>query len=174
MKFDLFVIPFLIGFNFLLLFLIIRFTIWILELSFEEKKSLRKYIFSLAVFKSFREINQEVLLHRKIFKSNMLLGYMHMSLAVGWFLLILIGNLQVKFFSPDPFNPPYYPIFLKFFEPNPPAYPFDKAFNFIMDFSLLLVLSGVFLAWMKRYRSSLFGLKQPTVHSRGDKMAISA
>ncbi len=97
-----------------------------------------------------------------------------MSLALGWFMLIFIGNLQVKVFSPDPFNPPYYPIFLKFFEPNPPAYPFDKAFNFIMDFSLLLVLSGVFLAWLKRYRSSLFGLRQPTVHSRGDKMAITA
>jgi Fe-S oxidoreductase len=174
MKFDIFVIPFLLGLNFLLIYIIIRFTKWILKLDSADRARLRKYVFSLSLFKSFREINQEVLLHRKIFKTNPLLGYMHMSLALGWFMLIFIGNLQVKFFSPDPFNPPHYPIFLKFFEPNPPSYPFDKAFNFIMDFALLIVLSGVFLAWFKRFNSSLFGLKHPTVHSRGDKLALTA
>jgi len=174
MKFDIFVIPFLLGLNFLIIYIIVRFTKWILSLNTEEKCKLRKYIFSFSLFKSLKEINQEVLLHRKIFKTNPLLGYMHMSLALGWFLLILVGNLQVKFFSPDPFNPPHYPIFLKFFEPNPPSYPFDKAFNFIMDLALLIVLSGAFLAWIKRFNSSLFGMKHPTVHSRGDKLALTA
>jgi Fe-S oxidoreductase len=174
MKFDLFVMPFLIGFNFIVLYLIARFTLWIIRLSSEEKIKLKNHIFSFSIFKSLKEINQEVLLHRKIFKTNPLLGYMHMSLAFGWLLLILVGNLQVKLFSPDPFNPPYYPIFLKFFEPTPPSFPFDKAINFIMDLSLLTVLSGVFLAWIKRYKSSLFGMKQPTIHTRGDKIAIAS
>ena len=34
---------------------------------------------------------RESLLHRRIFKVNPLLGYMHMSLAFGWFLLIVVG-----------------------------------------------------------------------------------
>ena len=33
----------------------------------------------------------ESLHHRRIFRVNPLLGYMHMSLAFGWFLLIAVG-----------------------------------------------------------------------------------
>ena len=37
------------------------------------------------------EVVSESLLHRRIFRVNPLLGYMRMSLAFGWFLLIAVG-----------------------------------------------------------------------------------
>lgn len=40
------------------------------------------------------EVISESLLHRRIFKVNPLLGYMHMSLAFGWFLLIAVGWIE--------------------------------------------------------------------------------
>jgi len=174
MKFDIFVLPFLLGFTFAGVFLSLRIALWIYKLDKNEKSNLRKHIFSHSVVGSLKEIFKEVLIHCRIYKTNPLLGYMHMSLAFGWFMLILLGNLQVKFFSPDPINPPFYPIFLKFFEPVPPAFKFDKIFNFLMDFFLLIVLSGVFLAWLKRFRKKAFGLKQVTIHNRGDKLALAA
>jgi Fe-S oxidoreductase len=174
MKFDLFVLPFLAGLNFILLFLIYKVAKWIIDLSIEDRIKLTKHIFSFSVFKSIKEIVSESLLHRKIFKTNPLLGYMHMSLAFGWFMIIVIGNFQVKIFSPDPINPPYYPIFLKYFEPHPPSFPFDRFFNFLMDMFLLLILSGVALAWYKRKNSAAFGMKKTTVHLRADRYAITA
>lgn len=173
MKFDWFVVPFLAGFNFMLLFLAYKSTKWIVALTKDERVKLAKHVFSFSIFKSQREIFKEALLHIKIFKTNPVLGYMHMSIAFGWFMLIMIGNLQVKIFSPDPFHHAYYPIFLKFFEPNPPAFRFDKTMDFFMDFFLLFVLSGIALAWIKRQWSSLFNMNRTTVHLPGDRIALT-
>ncbi len=173
MKFDWFVVPFLAGFNFMLLFLAFKFTKWIIALTKNERLKLVKHIFSFSIFISLKEILKEALLHFKIYRTNPLLGYMHMSIAFGWFMLIMIGNLQVKIFSPDPFHHSYYPIFLKFFEPNPISYRFDKILSFLMDFFLLIVLSGITMAWLKRFRSNLFNMKRTANHILGDRLAIT-
>jgi Fe-S oxidoreductase len=43
-----------------------------------------------------------------------------------------------------------------------------------MDILLLMVLSGVALAWFKRLRSKALGLKRTTKHTLGDRIALSA
>ena len=121
----------------------------------------------------------ESLLHRRMFKRNPLLGFMHMSFALGWFLLILMGNLESRVYSGGHINPPYYPIFLKFFIHDKRVLPFEiftlpGFFRFIMDLILLFVLSGLVLALVKRTRSKWFGLKRTTVHNRFDKWAITS
>ena len=75
--------------------------------------------FSFRFFRALKEIVIESLLHRRIFQRNRLLGFMHMSLAFGWFLLIAIGNLESRVYEPAGMNPPYVPIFFKFFMPIP-------------------------------------------------------
>jgi Fe-S oxidoreductase len=109
-----------------------------------------------------------------MFKVNPLLGYMHMSLAFGWLLLILGGNLETRIYSQNAINPPYYPIFFKFFDPVPGQFLFSKLFEFLMDFLLLFILSGVFLAYFKRFRSSVMGMKRTTKHTPLDRIALTS
>ena len=114
----------------------------------------------------------ESLLHRKIFKVNPLLGYMHMSLAFGWFMLIAIGNLESRLHNLTAMNLPYYPIFFKFFVHDKPNTPFSSGFTFAMDFFLSLVLSGVLLALLKRFLFRPFGLKRSTKLRKRDNFAL--
>lgn len=121
----------------------------------------------------------ESLLHRRMFKRNPLLGFMHMSFALGWFLLIVMGNIESRIYSGGHINPPYYPIFLKFFIHDKRVLPFEiftlpGFFRFIMDLILLFILSGLVLALIKRTRSKWFGLKRTTKHNSFDKWAITS
>lgn len=86
----------------------------------------------------------ESLLHRKIFKQNVMLGFMHSSIAFGWFLLIVLGHFEAKSVSDNAFNPPYFSIFLYFFVPERSMYKGHAFFSFGMEFILALILSGVF------------------------------
>ena len=174
MYFDIFVIPFSAGFIFLFVFLIYTFSRWIHKLTPENKEKLKKSFFSKRFFVSVKEIFSECLLHRKIFKVNPLLGYMHMSLAFGWLLLIIGGNLETRLYSQNPINPPYYPIFFKFFDPVPGDFLFSGFFEFLMDLLLLFILSGVFLAYIKRFRSSMLGMKKTTKLKPFDKLALAS
>jgi len=174
MKFDIFVLPFFSGLMFVFIYIFFQYRKWILELNENEKKLLVQHLFSKQIWKTLKEIIYECLLHRKIFKTNPLLGYMHMSLAFGWFILIVLGNIEVKFYSEYTVNPPYVPIFLRYFEPNPDPHFFGRGFNFIMDFLLLFILSGVALAYTKRFRPDIFGMKHTTYHMPLDKLALNA
>jgi Fe-S oxidoreductase len=174
MKFDWFVLPFSAGLLFVLGYISIKFFLWIKSLSNTEKADLRNYFFSRNVFSSINEIFFESLLHRKLFRKNPLLGYMHMSLAFGWLSLIVLGNIEIKFFSEYTINFPYVPIFLRYFEPNPSPHFFGKGSNFLMDFLLLMILSGVLLAIIKRFRPSTFGMTKVTKHNKIDKIALTA
>ena len=174
MYFDIFVIPFSAGILYLLVFLSYKYSAWILQLPAGDKSKLRKSFFSRQFFVSVKEVINECLLHRKVFKVNPLLGYMHMSLAFGWFLLIVCGNLETRIYSMNAINPPYYPIFFKFFDPVPGVFLFSKLFEFLMDFLLLFVLSGVFLAMFKRFRSSVMGMKKTTTLKPFDKLALTS
>ncbi|HNW98803.1 MAG TPA: (Fe-S)-binding protein [Bacteroidales bacterium] len=172
MNYDPFILPFSIGASILILTLILKYGYWIYKLDKDEKIKIVRGFFSIKLFKGIREVFLESLIHRKIFKENALLGYMHMSLAFGWFLLIIGGSLESKIHSHRPFNMPYEPIFFKFFNHNINIYPWADEFKFIMDFLLLLVLSGVVLALIKRVWSRLFGMKKTTKLRIGDRFAL--
>ena len=174
MKFNVFVLPFISGLVFVFVYVVYKFRQWIVALNKEDKQKLKEYFFSKNIFSSIKEIFNESLLHKKVFRANRLLGYMHMSLAFGWFLLIALGNIEIKFYSEYSVNPPYVPIFLKFFEPTPVPHFFGRGSNFLMDLLLLMILTGVGLAIYKRFRTKAFGLKKTSRHTRFDKIVLTA
>ncbi len=171
--FELFVIPFMLGLSFIVGYMVIAYIRWIARLSMRDRVKIRKN-FWRTLPRSLKEVFMECLLHRKIYKVNPLLGYMHMSLAFGWFLLILVGNIQTHLYSRYILNPPYYPIFYKFFEPYPLPFFSYRIFEFLMDFLLLITISGVILAYIKRVRSQLMGLRRTTSHAPADRFALTA
>ena len=171
--FDPFVLPFIIGLYIIFGILIIKFSIWIIRLKKEDKLKIKAGFFSCKTLSALKEIFMESLLHRKIFRINPVLGYMHMSLAFGWFLLIVFGKLGTLSFSHDFFNPLYFAIFFKYFEPFHPPFFYSKTYTFLMDFILLFILSGLMLAIIKRFKSKLFGLKKTTRLKIGDKLALT-
>jgi Fe-S oxidoreductase len=172
MKFDLFVLPFTAGLIFMLGYLAFRYSLWFYGLKKVEQSKIITGFFSFRLFGALREIVSESLLHRKIFHRNRLLGFMHMSLAFGWFLLIAIGNLESRFFQPSELNPPYIPIFFRYFHANPGAFPMHQVFSFTMDLLLLFVLTGVMLALAKRVYSKAYGMKRTTRLKPGDRFAL--
>jgi Fe-S oxidoreductase len=112
-----------------------------------------------------------------MFRKNPLLGFMHMSFAFGWFLLIVFGNLESRIYSGLWINPPYFPIFLKFFIHDRRVLPFEiftvpGFFRFSMDLLLLFILGGMVLAIIKRSRSKWFGIKKTTQLQFTDKVAL--
>lgn len=172
MGFDLFVIPFTAGLAFLLVWFIYKTAIWLYNLNRVDRILLKRGIFSEKTIRSVKEVILESLLHRKIFHTNPLLGYMHMSFAFGWFLLIVAGNIEAMIFKPAAIHPPYYPIFFRFFEPEAAGFPGAKTFKFIMDFLLLFILSGVALALFKRICSRALGMKKTTRLLWYDRLAL--
>jgi Fe-S oxidoreductase len=172
-------LPFFLGLLTLLGMLTIKYAGWIRGFSSEEKDLMRKGIFSNRSLAALKEVFMESLLHRKMFKRNVLLGYMHMSFAFGWFLLILIGNIESRIYSKVHLNPPYYPIFLKYFVHDKRILTFELTsvpgiFRFLMDLILFMILSGLILALIKRFQSNWFGLKKTTRHTVSDRLAITA
>lgn len=174
MKFDLFVLPFTLGLIFLMGFLTVKYARWYYRMDRSDRIRVRKGFTSFKLIRALHEIILESLLHRKIFQRNRLLGFMHMSLAFGWFMLIAVGNLESRVYQPAEMNPPYIPIFFKFFHANPGAFPLHRVFSFAMDLLLLLVLAGVMLAFVKRLYSKAYGMKRTTRLMPGDRFALTA
>lgn len=179
MTFNLFVLPFFIGLLFLVGVLLVKYSRWIAMMDASDRVKAGMALFSFSLLKTVKEIFMESLLHRRMFKRNPLLGFMHMSFALGWFLLIIMGNVESRVYSGGHINPPYYPIFLKFFIHDKRVMPFEiftlpGFFRFIMDLILLFVLSGLVLALIKRTRSKWFGLKRTTKHNSFDRWAITS
>ena len=178
MTFDIFVIPFFGGLIFLLFTLFIKYSSWIALIDSSGRRKIGYGLFSLQIFPATWEVITEALFHRRMYRQNKLLGYMHMSFALGWFLLIVVGNIESRVYSGGHINPPYYPIFLKFFVHDKRVLPFELYtipgfFRFIMDFILLFILSGLVLAFFKRAHSRWFGMKHTTKHSTFDKLAVT-
>ena len=161
-----FVIPFLAGMAFVLLVCAIWVLKVILELSSEDRK---RFLVSLVTpetaFRNIRDIFLDCLLHVKLWKRNALLGYMHSSIAFGWFMLIVLGHVEVILFVPRRINLFYYPIFFNYFVAEGNATLKGSLLFFLMDFFLLMVLSGITLAIIKRLHSRLFGMRRTTRHS---------
>lgn len=174
MKFDLFVLPFTIGLAFVLLASVFLFSRWIIALNASDKWKLVRGIFSIKIFAVVGEVITESLLHRRIFKVNPRLGFMHMSLATGWFLLIVIGNFESRYYSEIPVNPPYYPIFFKFFHHYKAVTTTGMFYTFMLDFLLLLILIGLGFAIAKRLNPARVKMKRTTVQQPFDKIALTA
>jgi Fe-S oxidoreductase len=174
MKFDPFIIPFNIGLYFILIYVITRSVIWFRDLSRPDKLRLQRGFFGMAFGLSIKEIFMESLLHRKILKSNFRLGYMHMSLAFGWFLLILFGTLEADIFGTKHLNAPYKAIFFRFFNPDHGRTGFEAAYGFLMDLILAFILSGLLLAVIKRFHSGIVGMKKTTRLKITDKIALTS
>jgi len=174
MQFDPFVIPFNIGLYFILIYAVVRSVRWFTDLSRPDKLRLQRGFFGKAFGQSIKEIFMESLIHRKILKSNFRLGYMHMSLAFGWFLLILFGTIEADFFGEKHLNPPYKAIFFKFFNPDHGRYGFEAAYSFWMDLILAFILSGLLLAVIKRFSSGVVGMKKTTKLKPLDRIALTS
>jgi Fe-S oxidoreductase len=174
MQFDPFVIPFDIGLYFILIYCIVRCVLWFRELSRTDKLRLQRGFFGRSFGSSIKEIFLESLIHRKIFKTNPRLGYMHMSLAFGWFLLILFGTIEADFFGKSHLNAPYKAIFFRFFNPSHGQTGFEAAYSFLMDFLLAFILSGLALAIIKRFSARALGMKKTTRLKVPDKIALIA
>lgn len=174
MQFDPFVIPFNIGLYFIIIYAVVRSVRWFLDLSRADKLRLQRGFFGKSFGQSIKEIFLESLIHRKILKTNFRLGFMHMSLAFGWFLLILFGTIEADVFGSKHLNPPYKAIFFKFFNPDHGRSGFEAAYSFLMDFLLLFILLGLLLAIIKRFSSKVVGMKKTTKLRTLDKVALTS
>ena len=167
-----FVWPFMAGMIFLVFYMVIALIRVIWNLNGQERKQLGRSIFSVKIFRSIKDIFLDCLVHTKIFKHNKLLGYMHMSIALGWFLLIIVGHIEVLLYTPHRSGLLYYPIFFRYFVHVQNASLQGALLFFVMDFLLLFVLSGVILAMIKRVRSKWMGMRRTTRLRLGDTFAM--
>ncbi len=170
--FRLFVLPFWLGAIFLLVTLLCKYISWFIGLAPDERRLFFRSLFSRSVFRSVGEVIRESLFHRKIWRTNKLLGYMHTTFALGWFLLIMVGWIETLVYFKGENVPLYVDIFFSYY-----VHPiFEHNFNFslIKDALLLLLLIGVCLALFKRIRSRAMGMKRTTKHTWGDRVALSA
>jgi len=165
--------PFLIGTIFLFAYLTIRVILWYIKLSKYDKLRFIHFWKTKSVWAAIRDSVADGLLHLSIFKKNPLLGYMHMSLAFGWFLLIVMGHLEVIADRHSLNFPFYYAVFYRYYQPHP-DFAGAKVFGAVMDFLLLIILSGVALAIIKRIRKQIFGMKRTTRLKTFDKIALSS
>ncbi|MEI7500236.1 MAG: (Fe-S)-binding protein [Bacteroidota bacterium] len=178
-NFNLFVLPFFLGLIYVLIVTGQSWYRWIKALpAIDKVKFISGIRHPRQVLSALKEVFLEVLIHRRMWKRNPMLGYMHMSFALGWFLLIILGNIESRFYSGTHLNAPYYPIFLKFFIHDKlviffEVYSVPGFFRFLMDFLLLFVLSGLVLAIIKRQKSKWFGMKRTTEFQLTDIVSLT-
>ena len=169
-----FCLPFIIGAVVMFAIVLIKYFSWLRNLPKSDMKLIVKGLFSSRSIAAVWEVVSESLLHRRIFRVNPLLGYMHMSLAFGWFLLILVGWIETVAYLGFTWVPLQGHVFFKYFVPLNGIEGHMPVFDFVMDALLLFVLSGVALAWFKRMRSRALGMKRTTNHILFDRVALSA
>lgn len=172
--FSAFVVPFYVSCIVLLLVLLYKYSKWISQIDKEQRRKILRNLFSRKLFSAIKEIFSESLIHRKIYKKNPLLGYMHMSLALGWFLMIVFGKVESVIYNHSFLDDPSMAVFFRYFVRDTHVFWGQEGLSFIMDFLLLIVLSGVILAIIKRFRSYLFGMKKTTKQTVFDKFALTA
>lgn len=170
-----FVLPFMLGMIFVLSWCIIGALRVILQLPKEDRK---RFFMSLVnpkiMLKNIRDWFCDCLFHVKLWKRNKLLGYMHSSIAFGWFMIIVIGHIEVFLYTPERVHQIWYPIFFRYFVAVTESTMKGSFFFFLMDFFLLVILSGITLAIIKRVRSRLFGMRRTTRASITDLIGLYA
>ena len=169
-----FVVPFYLGCIFLFAVLIYKYVKWIQGIDPKQRHVMWRNLFSRKPWDALKETVLESLVHHKIYKRNPVLGYMHMSLAFGWFLMICFGKVESSIYNHSLLDDPSFAIFFRFFVRDKGLYPGQNTLSFIMDFLLLIVLSGVAIAIIKRFRSKVVGMKKTTRQTAIDKVALAA
>ncbi|MCL2561526.1 MAG: (Fe-S)-binding protein [Rikenellaceae bacterium] len=172
--YDHFVLPFTVGMLVLFTVIIYKYVRWFVRMPKEDRRLVARGIFTKKTAQATGEVACEALGHRKIWRVNPTLGYMHMSLALGWFLLIVVGWIEATVHFSGELTAPHTHVFFKFFGPTSHPTMTGKFINFMMDFLLLFVLSGVALAWFKRLRSKALGMRRTTRHTLWDRVAMTA
>ena len=171
--FDPFVLPFLIGFFFVIGYCVLGIVRIMFQLPREDR---RRFLLSLitptTALKNIWDIFANCLLHVKLWKRNKVLGFMHSSIAFGWFMLIVLGHIEVMLYCPGRIHLFYYPIFFNYFVAENESTIGGAVLFFLMDFFLLLVLAGITLAIIKRVRSRIFGMRRTTRPSMLDRVGL--
>ena len=97
-NFNLFVLPFFLGLIYVVFAIGQSWYRWIKALPAIDKVRFMAGIRNpWQVLSSLKEIFLEALIHRRMWKRNPLLGYMHMSFALGWFLLIVLATSKAVY-----------------------------------------------------------------------------
>ncbi|MFI3267151.1 MAG: (Fe-S)-binding protein [Rikenellaceae bacterium] len=165
--FEPYIVPFIIGVLFLFARIWTRFFSWISVLPKSDKKQIFRNVISIHTFRGLWEAFSEILLHLRTFYINKKLWYIHLSLAFGWFLMIVVAKVNTALYLKSPINPPYLEIFFnKYF----PEY-YNPFYSTVMDILLCFVLSGYIMVIIKRKKSASFGLKMPVERGFTDKIA---
>ena len=171
--FNTFVLPFMFGMIFVLGWCLIGAIRIILQLTPQDIKKFFMSLFNPKIMlKNIRDWFCDCLFHVKLWKRNKLLGYMHSSIAFGWFMLIVIGHIEVFLYTPQRVHQIWYPIFFRYFVAVTDSTMKGSFFFFLMDFFLLIVLSGIILAIIKRARSRIFGMRRTTRASLTDLIGL--
>ena len=166
-----FTLPFIVGAVVMFAIIAWRYVSWIVQLPRDDKRLIAKGLFSVATLCAIWEIIRESLLHVRIWRTNPRLGYMHMSLAFGWFLLIAFGWLETTLYLGLQPVPLQGHVFFRYFATSLGEH--IHWIDHVMDLLLLFVLSGVALAWQKRVSAGRFGMRSTTRHTTGDRVALS-
>jgi len=170
-----FVLPFVLGIAFVLMYCLAGLIRIIGQLPKNDRK---RFWCSLVTPKTawanIRDLFGDCLFHVKIWKRNPILGYMHSAIAFGWFMIIVIGHIMLFTLKPlegveveglaRTFSNFYYPIFYSHFAEETPV------FAFLMDFFLLMIISGILIAVMKKIHSKIVGVRRVTKFGFADNM----
>ena len=168
-----FVLPFMLGMLFVLTWCISGALRIILELTPKDRKTFFMSLVNPRIMaRNVRDWFCDCLFHVKLWKRNKMLGYMHSSIAFGWFMLIVIGHIEVFLYTPERVHQIWYPIFFRYFVAVTESTMKGSFFFFLMDFFLLIVLSGIVLAIIKRVRSRIFGMRRTTRASITDLIGL--
>lgn len=170
--FDPFVIPFVASMTFVLAYCIIGMIRIVFQLPKEDRrKFLRSLITPKIFWKNIKDLFGDSLFHVKIWKRKPLLGYMHSAIAFGWFMIIVVGHFETVALSPLKgmalplwerlMSNLYMPIFFRYFTVEAPTLN-AHIFAFLMDFFLLVIISGIVIAVVKKKRPRKVGLKRVT------------
>ncbi len=174
-----FVIPFTIGITFLLCWIGVGCVRLLAAIPKEDRLKFWKSLFlPKTIVKNLKDLFGDCLFHVKIWQRKPLLGYMHSAIAFGWFMIIILGHIEVALFVPARLNVTrgglFYPIFYRYFVWMNPGHTTLRGsfFFFLMDFFLLYILSGIALAIFKRFRSIVLGMRHTTKPSFADRVAL--
>ena len=160
-----FVLPFVLGMAFVLTYCVVGLLRVIGQLPKDDRKKFwRSLVTPKTAWANIRDLIGDCLFHVKIWKRNPVLGYMHTAIAFGWFMIIVIGHVMLFTLKPlegveiqgveRMFPNFYYPIFFKYFAEETPV------FAFLMDFFLLMIISGILIAVVKKIHSKIVGVKR--------------
>ena len=160
-----FVLPFVLGMAFVLTYCVVGLLRVIGQLPKDDRKKFwRSLVTPKTAWANIRDLVGDCLFHVKIWKRNPVLGYMHTAIAFGWFMIIVIGHMMLFTLKPlegielqgvERTLPNfYYPIFFKYFAEETPI------FAILMDFFLLMIISGILIAVVKKIHSKIVGVKR--------------